>query len=309
MDFINGLSELFGNLEKTPVPAVLVIAGLIFLLLSMAGKLAGQIEIPESRQTIAGAIGIVLLCSGIFLYVLPEIGNLSPSVTVTPMPSTTNDLTSSTSTSIPQPSETINPIATETSVPTIATSAPIVLIITATPETLIPTETPITTSTPLPEPTIQPTAKLLIAQSIELGKTDWFGGYDNNGIPYGARDAVWIYGKSSKFSSIQSCFALENKPEGEAEFIVEGMDAEGTEKSRISIQINGIEIFNGISPLNDALNKTSQDEMFYTNDNWSSSSWKFDSSILRIGENKIIINKLDFGNQYDQSWFMLRGRI
>lgn len=58
-------------LKDTPIPTILVVAGIAFLLLSIAGHLAGKIVVPPERQRWAGAIGAVLTILGIALYVIP----------------------------------------------------------------------------------------------------------------------------------------------------------------------------------------------------------------------------------------------
>ena len=65
------METVFAALKETPLPTILVIAGIAFLLLSMAGQLIGHITVPPERQRWAGATGIVLLLAGIALHVIP----------------------------------------------------------------------------------------------------------------------------------------------------------------------------------------------------------------------------------------------
>jgi hypothetical protein len=67
------MESVFTALKETPLPTILVIAGIAFLLLSMAGQLIGHITVPPERQRWAGATGIVLLLAGIALHVIPQV--------------------------------------------------------------------------------------------------------------------------------------------------------------------------------------------------------------------------------------------
>ena len=58
------MESVFTALKETPIPTILVIAGIAFLLLSMAGQLIGHITVPPERQRWAGATGIALLLAG-----------------------------------------------------------------------------------------------------------------------------------------------------------------------------------------------------------------------------------------------------
>jgi hypothetical protein len=60
-------------LKATPIPTILVIGGLLFLLLAMAGQLIGRITVPPERQQWAGVTGVVLLMAGIALHVVPQV--------------------------------------------------------------------------------------------------------------------------------------------------------------------------------------------------------------------------------------------
>jgi hypothetical protein len=66
------MESVFGALKDTPIPTILVIAGIVFLLLAIAGQLAGRIVVAPERQRWAAVIGGVLLAAGIVLYVVPQ---------------------------------------------------------------------------------------------------------------------------------------------------------------------------------------------------------------------------------------------
>lgn len=63
--------DLVGKVGETPLPTLLVVAGLFFLLLSVAGRLGAMIVVSPGRQAVAALIGAVLLASGIALQTLP----------------------------------------------------------------------------------------------------------------------------------------------------------------------------------------------------------------------------------------------
>jgi hypothetical protein len=67
------MESVFAALKETPIPTILVIAGIVFLLLSMAGQLVGHITVPPERQRWAAATGGVLLMVGIALHVIPQV--------------------------------------------------------------------------------------------------------------------------------------------------------------------------------------------------------------------------------------------
>jgi hypothetical protein len=66
------MESVVAALKDTPIPTILVIAGIAFLLLSIAGQLAGRIAVAPERQRWAAVIGGVLLIAGIALYVVPQ---------------------------------------------------------------------------------------------------------------------------------------------------------------------------------------------------------------------------------------------
>jgi hypothetical protein len=53
--------------ELPPLPIILVIAGIIFLILSVTQSIAGRIKVSPQRQTVSLVIGIVLLVFGVAL--------------------------------------------------------------------------------------------------------------------------------------------------------------------------------------------------------------------------------------------------
>lgn len=66
-------------LKETPVPTILILAGIFFLVLSVAGGIAGKINILPGRQRISLAIGIILLIVGVTIYLVPGRPPATPS--------------------------------------------------------------------------------------------------------------------------------------------------------------------------------------------------------------------------------------
>jgi hypothetical protein len=72
------VESVMAALKDTPIPTILVIAGIVFLLLSIAGQLAGRIAVAPERQRWAAVIGGMLLAAGVVLYVVPQLKLTSP---------------------------------------------------------------------------------------------------------------------------------------------------------------------------------------------------------------------------------------
>ncbi len=73
--------EILKTLRDTPLPSILVIGGLVFLLLPFLKKTGGAVEIETSNKGVAAIIGIFLLASGVGLYILPL--SVQPGITDT----------------------------------------------------------------------------------------------------------------------------------------------------------------------------------------------------------------------------------
>jgi hypothetical protein len=82
------MDTILTALKDTPIPTILVIAGIAFLLLSIAGQLAGRIAVPPERQRQATIIGCLLVVVGVALHVVPPLLNPpAPSGVSAPTPS------------------------------------------------------------------------------------------------------------------------------------------------------------------------------------------------------------------------------
>jgi hypothetical protein len=59
-------------LKDTPIPTILVVSGIVFLFLALAGQIAGKLEVPPERQKWSALAGAVLLTAGLLLYISPS---------------------------------------------------------------------------------------------------------------------------------------------------------------------------------------------------------------------------------------------
>jgi hypothetical protein len=59
--------EILTTLKATPIPTLLIVAGLVFLLLGVSGGFAGKVQVPASRQRTASIIGGVLVVIGLLV--------------------------------------------------------------------------------------------------------------------------------------------------------------------------------------------------------------------------------------------------
>ena len=76
--------DLIRAIKDTPLPTVLVVAGIIFWLLAIAGSLAGKITVRPEHQMTAGILGTILLVSGLVLSYLPTPQSRPRAATVSP---------------------------------------------------------------------------------------------------------------------------------------------------------------------------------------------------------------------------------
>jgi hypothetical protein len=44
------MESVLAALKETPIPTILVLGGILFLLLSMVGQLVGHVTVPPERQ-------------------------------------------------------------------------------------------------------------------------------------------------------------------------------------------------------------------------------------------------------------------
>lgn len=78
--------EILKALKDTPLPIVLVIGGLFFLLIPFIQKISTkEVGVETTNQSLAGFIGFILLAIGIGLYIIPSgTATSTPQVTDSP---------------------------------------------------------------------------------------------------------------------------------------------------------------------------------------------------------------------------------
>jgi hypothetical protein len=64
--------EILKTLRDTPLPIVLVIGGLVFLLVPFIRRVSDKVEIETTNKGFAGIIGFILLAIGVGLYIVPS---------------------------------------------------------------------------------------------------------------------------------------------------------------------------------------------------------------------------------------------
>jgi type IV secretory pathway VirB10-like protein len=79
------------KLADTPLPTILVVAGILFLMLSVAGSVAGKIAVEPGKQWTAALVGTGLVALGLALawYGPPQKGPTPAASTSTPAPAPT----------------------------------------------------------------------------------------------------------------------------------------------------------------------------------------------------------------------------
>ena len=105
------MDSILTALKDTPIPTILVVSGIAFLLLSIAGQLAGRIAVPPERQRQAAIIGCLLVVVGLPLHVAPLLRSSSkpPEVPHAPPPEPPPGKTPSSSTHETPPSPPSSP--------------------------------------------------------------------------------------------------------------------------------------------------------------------------------------------------------
>jgi tetratricopeptide (TPR) repeat protein len=68
---MNLLLDTLKTLQDTNISTILVVAGIIFILLAIAGGFSGKVKIPKQRQKWTGMLGAILLLAGLTLFVVP----------------------------------------------------------------------------------------------------------------------------------------------------------------------------------------------------------------------------------------------
>lgn len=67
-----------------PIPVILIIGGIIFLILAIVDSMAGKIKVSAKRQKTSAIIGSILIVLGLILYFVPPPSDSEASLTETP---------------------------------------------------------------------------------------------------------------------------------------------------------------------------------------------------------------------------------
>jgi hypothetical protein len=68
------MEDVLSTLADTPIPTILVISGVIFLVLAISDQIAGKISVNPGARKYAALIGGILVVTGIALYLVPTTG-------------------------------------------------------------------------------------------------------------------------------------------------------------------------------------------------------------------------------------------
>ena len=126
------MAELLGAVQDTPIPNLLVVAGIVFIFLAIAGGLSDKVTVPKERQRLIGAIGAVLLIAGVGLHLLDSRRPASGDAEATPAPiqpaivtaPTTAQATATSATVVPDSTQASSaPALTPSTAPVTATTA------------------------------------------------------------------------------------------------------------------------------------------------------------------------------------------
>ena len=83
------MGDLVLTIQSTPVPVILVIAGLLFIFLALGGNISAG-SIPSKSKKVFGALGGVFLLVGISLYAFPTAADKNSQYSPTPIPTNTS---------------------------------------------------------------------------------------------------------------------------------------------------------------------------------------------------------------------------
>ncbi len=81
------MTDFLRLIQNTPLPSILVVAGIVFWLLAISGSIAGKITLLPNQQRTAGLVGSAFVAIGLMLYFVPV--HVTPSPLPTPQNFTT----------------------------------------------------------------------------------------------------------------------------------------------------------------------------------------------------------------------------
>lgn len=78
------MEETIRAIQQTPVPTLLIVAGLVFILLGFTTRLGGMIEVSTEQKKLAIPLGLLILALGLVLHFNAPSALLSPSPSTPP---------------------------------------------------------------------------------------------------------------------------------------------------------------------------------------------------------------------------------
>lgn len=66
------MNDLLSTLSHTPLPTILVVAGIAFWVLAIAGSLAGKITVEPGKKKTAGLVGTAFIVLGLIIFFAPS---------------------------------------------------------------------------------------------------------------------------------------------------------------------------------------------------------------------------------------------
>lgn len=72
------MEVIVAAIQKTPIPTILILAGLFFLLLGFVSKLGGMIEVSPEQKRLTLPIGLLVLTLGLLLTFIPSSSPKAP---------------------------------------------------------------------------------------------------------------------------------------------------------------------------------------------------------------------------------------
>ncbi len=105
------------------------------------------------------------------------------------------------------------------------------------------------------------------------------------------RRAVWIYGKDTPTPAMWTAFNLDEAPPKASRLVLLAQDDDKPGAVRISIAVNGTEIFAGPNP--------------FVEHGWSEEAFEIPAGLLKPGENEIRFASLEDSPAPDAGWFMI----
>lgn len=84
------METIIAAIQNTPIPTILILAGLLFLLLGFVTKLGGIIEVSPEQKRLAFPIGLLVLAIGLMLHFIPADDHNIPEQHTKPAPDSAN---------------------------------------------------------------------------------------------------------------------------------------------------------------------------------------------------------------------------